>query len=116
MDTTYACPPFLDSSIAASAYPPGALARDWRETAGAAVRAARACAYERVTTQGHVLSTAAFVGTLVVEAAVHYLDLTAMLTSAPEPDPVSLGLVRHVLDGLLACPVPIGWDDRTYAL
>jgi len=102
--------------IVASAYPPGALAWEWRETAAAACRAARACLYPAVATQGHVLSTADFIATLAVEAAVHYLDLTAGLPAAPPPDPASLTLVRRVLDGLLGTPMPGGWYDATYAL
>jgi mycothiol maleylpyruvate isomerase-like protein len=102
--------------IVASAYPPGALAWEWRETAAAACRAARACPHPAVTTQGHVLTTADFMATLAVEAAVHYLDLTVGLPSAPPPDALSLGLVRRVLDGLLGTPMAGGWDDRTYAL
>ena len=102
--------------IVAAAYPPGALAWEWRETAAAACRAARACPHEAVTTQGHVLTTADFIATLVVEAAVHYLDLTVGLPAAPPPDAASLALVRRVLDGLLGTPMPGGWDDRTYAL
>jgi len=102
--------------IVASAYPPGALAWEWRETAAAACRAARACPHAAVTTQGHVLSTADFMATLAVEAAVHYLDLTLTLPDAPPPDAASLALVRRVLDGLLGAPMPGDWDDRTYAL
>jgi len=102
--------------IAAAAYPPGTLAWEWRETSAAACRAARACPHPAVTTQGYVLTTADFIATLAVEAAVHYLDLTAGLPAAPPPDAASLALVRRVLDGLLGTPVPGGWDDRTYAL
>lgn len=102
--------------IVASAYPPGALAWEWRETAAAACRAARACPHPAVTTQGHALRTADFIATLVVEAAVHYLDLTVGLPSAPPADARSLALVRRVLDGLLGTEMPGGWDDRTYAL
>jgi uncharacterized protein (TIGR03083 family) len=102
--------------IVASAYPPGALAWEWRETSGAACRAARACPSEAVTTQGHVMRTADFIATLAVEAAIHYLDLTVGLPAAPVPEPASLALVRRVLDGLLGCRVPANWDDKTYAL
>jgi hypothetical protein len=110
--------------IVAAAYPPGALAWEWRETSAAACRAARACPHQSVTTQGHVLTTTDFVATVATEAAVHYLDLTVSLghhppASAPEvprPDPASLALVRQVLDGLLGTPMPGGWDDQTYAL
>jgi hypothetical protein len=102
--------------IVASAYPPGALAWEWRETAASACRAARACPHRAVTTQGHVLRTVDFIATLAVEAAVHYLDLTAGLPASPPADAASLVLVRRVLDGLLGTPMPGDWDDRTYAL
>jgi uncharacterized protein (TIGR03083 family) len=102
--------------IAASAYSADELAWEWRETSQAALRAARACGYETLATQGHSLRTADFIATLAFESAIHYLDLTVGLPSAPEPDPVVLALVRRVLDGLLGAPMPAGWDDRTYAL
>ena len=101
--------------IAASAYDPAELVWDWTETADAACRAARACPHELVATQGHVLRTADFIGTLVVEAAVHYLDLTVDLRAAP-PEPLPLALVRRVLDGLLGSPQALGWDEQTYLL
>ena len=102
--------------IAAAAYPPGALAWEWSETAAAAVRAGRACGHKAVTTQGHVLTVADFAATLAVEAAVHYLDLTVALPDAPAPEPASLALVRRVLAGLLGAPLPASWDDVTAAL
>jgi hypothetical protein len=102
--------------VAASAYPPGWLAWEWSETAGAASRAARACGHAAVATQGHVLSVADFTATLAVEAAVHYLDMTVSLPGAAAPDPASLALVRRVLTGLLGSPLPASWDDVTAAL
>jgi hypothetical protein len=102
--------------VVAAAYPPGALAQEWRETAAAAGRAAAACPYPALSTQGHVLATGDFMATLAVEAAVHYLDLTVELPSAPPPDPGPLALVRRVLDGLLGAPMTGPWDDVTYAL
>ena len=102
--------------IAAAAYPPGALAWEWSETAPAAVRAGRACGHKAVTTQGHVLTVADFAATLAVEAAVHYLDLTLALSGAPAPEPASLALVRRVLAGLSGAPLPASWDDVTAAL
>ena len=102
--------------IAAAAYPPGALAWEWSETAAAACRAGRACGHPAVTTQGHALTVADFAATLAVEAAVHYLDLTVALPGAPAPEPASLALVRRVLDGLLGAPLPASWDDVTAAL
>ena len=102
--------------IAASAYTPEMLASEWRETAAAAIRAARSCPYQALATQGHTLPTADFTATLVVEAAIHYLDLTAALATAPEPDPASLALVRQVLARLAGSPLPASWDDATCAL
>ena len=102
--------------VAASAYPPGTLARVWSETAAAAVRAARAATAAAVATQGHVLRPADFTATLAVETAVHYLDLTVNLPSAPAPDPPSLALVRRVLDGLARTPLPASWDDASAAV
>jgi hypothetical protein len=102
--------------VAASAYQPDWLVWEWSETAAAACRAARACDHPMVATQGHVLSAADFTATLAVEAAVHYLDLTVDLPSAPAPDPVSLALVRRVLTGLLGASLPASWDDTTAAL
>ena len=102
--------------LAASAYPPGTLARVWSETAAAACRAARACQAAGVATQGHVLRPADFTATLAVETAVHYLDLTVDLPSAPPPDPVSLTLVRRVLEGLLGRPLPANWGDASAAV
>jgi hypothetical protein len=69
-----------------------------------------------VATQGHVLRPADFTATLAVETAVHYLDLTVNLPSAPPADPASLALVRRVLDGLLGSPLPASWDDASAAV
>jgi mycothiol maleylpyruvate isomerase-like protein len=102
--------------IVASAYDPAELVWEWTESAEAACRAARACPHELLATQGHVLRTADFIGTLVVEAAVHYLDMTADLPAAPPPDPLPLTLVRRVLDCLLGAPQALGWDEQTYVL
>ena len=102
--------------IAAAAYEPAELAWEWRETSQAAVRAARACPHERLETQGHTLRTADFIATLVVEAAIHYLDLTVALPAAPGPDPAALALVRRTLGGLAGGPLPQSWDDATCAL
>ena len=102
--------------VAASAYLPGSLARAWSETAAAVCRAARACPAAAVATQGYVLCPADFTATLAVETAVHYLDLTVSLPSAPPPDPASLALVRRVLAGLLGSPLPASWDDTSAAV
>jgi hypothetical protein len=102
--------------IVASAYPPGALAWEWGETAAAACRAARSCPYGVVATQGFALPVAGFAATLVVEAAVHYLDLTMEIPGAPAPAQQPLRLVREVLAGLAGAPLPTGWDDVSCAL
>jgi len=102
--------------IVASAYTPQALSGEWQETSAAVIRAARACPHEALTTQGRALPTADFTATLVVEAAIHYLDMTVALAAAPEPDPASLALVRQVLDQLAGSPLPASWDDATCAL
>jgi uncharacterized protein (TIGR03083 family) len=102
--------------VAASAYSPGSLAGTWSETAASVCRAARACPAAAVATQGYVLCPADFTATLAVETAVHYLDLTVSLPSAPPPDPASLALVRRVLDGLLGTPLPASWDDVSAAV
>lgn len=102
--------------VAASAYQPGTLARVWSETAAAVCQAARACQAAGVATQGHVLRPADFTATLAVETAVHYLDLTVDLPSAPPPGPVSLTLVRRVLEGLLGSPLPASWGDASAAV
>jgi hypothetical protein len=102
--------------IAAAAYEVPMLAADWRDTSAAAVRAALACPHEAITTQGHTLAIGHFIDTLVVEAAVHYLDLTVSMPAAPAADPSSLALVRDVLTGLAGSPMPAHWDDETCAL
>jgi hypothetical protein len=102
--------------IVASAYPVDSLAAAWRQTAGAALRAARACPHQAVATQGHALRTEDFIATLVFEAAVHYLDITVALPAAEPADPAALALVRQVLDGLAGSPLPAHWDDATCAL
>ncbi len=102
--------------IVASAFGPAKLAWEWTETAEAARRAAKACPFQMVATQGHVLRAADFMATLAVEAAVHYLDMTAGLPGASPCDPVALGLVTRVLDGLLGGSPALGWGDETYVL
>jgi len=102
--------------IIASAYNPDQLAAEWQETAEAAVRAAGACPYRAVATQGHTLRTEDFICTLTVEAVVHFLDLTVALPAAPAADPAGLATVRQVLEGLAAAALPDSWDDATCAL
>jgi hypothetical protein len=102
--------------IAAAAYEVPMLAAEWRHTSAAVVRAALACPHEVIATQGHTLAIGDFVDTLVVEAVVHYLDLTMPMPAAPATDPSSLALIREVLTGLAGGPMPAHWDDETCAL
>jgi hypothetical protein len=103
--------------IAASAYaPPAWLTEQWAQTSSAAVRTASlAWSSSRVMTQNHVLTVADFVDTLIVEATVHYLDMTANVAGAPVSSE-ALSLTRSVLDGLLRDPVRADWTDTEYVL
>lgn len=108
--------------IVASAYTPDGLVRHWRDTAEAAVRAARvAPQHGFVRTQDHVLSAADFVVTLAVEATIHHLDLTVALTDPPAPAPEGMELVVRTLAAMTgndaaALLGPTGWDGPTLAL
>lgn len=100
----------------ASTHSLSALKRDYSVMSQAAVMLAqRSDPAAALRTQGLVLSVDDLITTLVVEAAVHHLDLVAHL---PRPGPAvePLALVRETLDGLLGAPEPVGWDDTTYAL
>jgi hypothetical protein len=83
-------------------------------TAAVLVAAERAPAGEPVRTQGHVMEVDDLLSTLVVEAAVHHLDLVAHL-DRPGPGPGPLAEIRRVLAGLLGAPPPARWDDVTAA-
>lgn len=102
--------------MVASAFTPEQLTFEWRETAQAAVRAARACPHPAVATQGHALCTCDFIATLVVEAAVHYLDMTLALPDAPPAASAALAMVRQVLEGLAGAQLSADWDDAECAL
>jgi hypothetical protein len=81
------------------------------------LRLARAAdADRRLKFQGHVVTMEVFLALWAVEAAVHHLDVTVELPDAPPPAPASLRVTRETLDALLGEPVPVGWDDQTYAL
>lgn len=103
--------------LSAAAYGPGdGLVRHWTDLSSAAVNAAhRTPSGASVRTQGHILTARDFVHTLVVEASVHYLDLTVRLEAAPPPMR-GLSLVREVLVGLMGGPLPERWDDVEAAL
>jgi hypothetical protein len=91
------------------------IAGRYAETSAAAVVAAgRSDPEAFVRTQGRVLTVADFLSTLIVEAAVHHLDLVDRL-DRPGPAAEPLAEVRRALEGLLGAPLPPGWDDVTAA-
>jgi uncharacterized protein (TIGR03083 family) len=99
-----------------AAYTSPSWVRDlWLETAAAAVRAARASRERTLATQGHVLTLADFVDTLIVEATVHYLDLTVGI-DVEGPADSALAVTIGTLDGLLGAPVRTSWGPVEYAL
>lgn len=101
---------FVRRSVAAFTRPAGVV-RQWIDTAAAAVRAADAADPElRVATQGHVLTVADFIATLVTEAALHHLDLIVPLPDAPEPDPAVVAVALSTLEGL--AELPAHWSPR----
>jgi hypothetical protein len=99
--------------VSASAYATGeALVDHFALIAGGASRAARlADPASRVQTQGHVLTVADLISTLVVEATVHLLDLTVDLPDAPAPPSGALSETRRVLMGLHGGPLPWRWGE-----
>jgi hypothetical protein len=104
--------------LVASAYArPSGVVRHLHLTTGAVLRLARAAdADRRLEFQGHVVTMEVFLALWAVEAAVHHLDVTVELPDAPPPASASLRVTRETLDALLGEPVPMGWDDQTYAL
>ena len=93
----------------------GPLAQAFAECSAAVVVAAsRSEPDDLVRTQGHVLTLDDLLSTLVVESAVHALDLVAEL-DRPGPAAGPLAEVRRVLDELLGRPLPAHWDDATAA-
>jgi len=102
--------------IIASTWGLPALARAFGDTARAAVTlAGRTHPDALVATWDRVLRAEDLVDTLVVEAAVHHLDLVADLRR-PVPRAEPLAVVRRVLDGLLGRPAPRCWPDDRWAL
>ena len=91
------------------------LVEQWTETSTAAAWAGRREQVGIVSTQGHRLRSADLIDTLIVEATIHYLDLTLNLLAPPAPASALLR-VRHVLDGLLGTELRLDWDDVEYAL
>ncbi|MEV7986202.1 maleylpyruvate isomerase N-terminal domain-containing protein [Micromonospora sp. NPDC085948] len=98
---------------------PTGIVQLWRDTAPAAVRAARSANPEGyVTTQGHVLRVPDFLATLTTEAVVHHLDLTPELPAAPPPGPLAARVAVTTMEGLLSDDTvrPVGWDDQDFLL
>jgi hypothetical protein len=93
---------------------PGIAGRYAETAAAVGVAAGRVEPGHLVRTQSRVLTVADLLSTLVVEAAVHHLDLVAHL-DRPGPAGGPLAEVRRVLGGLLGRPLPPGWDDATAA-
>ena len=92
-----------------------AIQRRYAEVSAAVVVAAgRVGPTDLVRTQDAVISVADLLSTLVVEAAVHHLDLVLHL-QRPGPAAAPLGEVRRVLKGLYGGPLPAAWDDATAA-
>ncbi|SNR40503.1 TIGR03083 family protein [Haloechinothrix alba] len=102
--------------ISASVYPTfEPLFAAFDETATAAVHAARSSGARRtVRTQGCVLLVEDLITTLIVEAAIHHLDLVVVL-DRPGPSEDALRVVRGTLDGLLGEPLPFPVENETYA-
>ena len=87
----------------------------YAETSAAAlVAASRVEPTALIATQGKVLTVADLASTLVVEAAVHHLDLVVRL-DRPGPAAGPLAEVRRVLEALLGTSLPSAWDDVTAA-
>lgn len=101
---------------AAAHQDPRQICTRWIGTAEAAVRSCMASDLSVVATQGHVLTIADFIATLVVEAAIHHLDLVQNLEAKPGPAESALTITTATLNGLLAAPRPSHWDDATYIL
>jgi hypothetical protein len=92
------------------------VAARYAETSAAVVvSAGRVPVGSLVATQGRVLRVGDLLSTLVVEAAVHHLDLVRHL-DRPGPADEALAEVRQVLEGLLGAPLPDRWDDTTATL
>lgn len=103
-------------AISAAHPDPAALVAEWVETSRAAAHACRVAEPDVLATQGHALTTDDFVHTLLLEAVVHLLDLTAAVPDAPEPPAAALAQVRQVLESLARGPLPAAWDDLTAVL
>jgi uncharacterized protein (TIGR03083 family) len=107
---------FIRLSTAAHASPRVVVHR-YVEAATAVRRVAARTDPDRVIeTQRHRLTVASFLSTLVVEAAVHHLDLVVDLPTASSPADAVLDHVRTVLDAMNDEPAPADVPDTDYVL
>lgn len=107
---------FVRRSVRAYSHPT-VLIDQFVVTLSAAVRAARACdPHMRVCTQRHVLTLTDFCSTVVLEAAVHHLDVIVGLPAARGPDTAVLSETRRILTGLLGAAFPASWSDTDVVL
>ena len=91
------------------------LARRHCEAAAAVVVAAgRLRMHDVIRSQGAGMTVADHLSSMVMEAAVHHLDLVVRL-DRPGPSAGALAEVRRILEGLLGGPLPGRWDDATAA-
>ena len=87
------------------------------ETASAAAHAAQhSDPRALVGTQGHTLAVDDLLSTLVVEAAIHHLDMVVHLPAVAGPTAAPLAEVRRVVDALASNPFPADWADEDVAL
>jgi uncharacterized protein (TIGR03083 family) len=90
--------------------------RAYGEAAEAVLVAADRADLEAVVrTHSSVLTVRDLVSTLVVEAAVHHLDLVVAL-DRPGPAAGPLAEARRVFEGLHGGPLPAHWDDASLVL
>lgn len=91
------------------------LLTHYRDVTAAAARAAASCTEQFVATQGHVLTTADLVTTLVVEACIHSLDLQPSV--ATDPPTQALAQVARTLDEIAGSELSSRFADLIdYAL
>jgi uncharacterized protein (TIGR03083 family) len=93
---------------------PKLICKRWLLTSEAAMSCCRGAEPDYIATQGHVLTVGDFIATLVVEAAIHHLDLVRNLEEKPGPAPAAVQVTTKTLDGLLDAPRPSQWDDISY--
>jgi hypothetical protein len=92
------------------------LTSTYAETAAAVrVLARRTSLQATVATQHHVLRVEDLLSTLVVETAIHHLDMIVEL-EYPGPAGIALAVVRATLDGLLGQETPRAWSDADWTL